>query len=285
VPANNTAGQNISLPNKFSADPGFFPVGSYISMLDANGGQWGPQDFDLTKDGSPKIFYCPSRRAPGLRPGWRSAKNDYAAVQPGRFPLPRLTDGTFPPDYVTTTDYWGDPTLGGQYMGVIAKGFNCDTGGGLGVALGSHWHKLGKVTFASVTDGTSNTMAIGEKFLAPAFYDGWFFGDDKGAYKGYDEVNARSTVNVPGYFPNPSRDFNPPDYQACPSGVPDQDGIFHCWHSGFTFGSAHPAGFNAVFADGSVHNIKYGIDTDVFNALGHRSDGSNLVGSDTDNIN
>ena len=131
VPANNTSGQNISLPSKFSQDPGFFPVGSYISMLDANGGQWNGVgtggDWDLTKDGSPKIFYCPSRRPAGLHPGWRSAKNDYASVQPGRYPLPRNSDGTFPVDYTSESDYWGDPTNGGQYMGVIAKGFNCDT--------------------------------------------------------------------------------------------------------------------------------------------------------------
>jgi len=41
---------------------------------------------------------------------------------------------------------------------------------------------------------------------------------------------------------------------------------------------------NAVFADGSVHNIKYGIDPQVFNALGNRDDGTNL-NNDTDNVN
>ncbi len=49
------------------------------------------------------------------------------------------------------------------------------------------------------------------------------------------------------------------------------------------FGSAHPAGINAVFADGSVHNIKYGIDPDTFNALGNIDDGTTLH-SDPDNI-
>src|SRR5262249_34357511 len=50
------------------------------------------------------------------------------------------------------------------------------------------------------------------------------------------------------------------------------------------FGSAHPAGINSVFGDGSVHNIKYGIDPDVFNALGRMNDGTTLH-SDPDNIN
>jgi len=291
IPANPaTQGQNWALPSKFSPNPGFFPAGSYISMLDGNGGQWGAKgpdgaDWDLTVDGAPKIFFCPSRRTSGHHPGWRGAKNDYASATPGQYPLPRNTQT----GELTTTpndQYWGDPTNGGQYMGVIAKAFNV-TGlpNNPGVVAGSAWHKLGKVTFASVTDGTSNTMMIGEKFLAPAFYDGWHYGDDKGAYHGYDEVNARSTVNNPLYFPNPARDFNMADYQSCqsdPSG--DTLGLYPCWHSGLTFGSAHPAGMNAVFADGSVHNIKYGIDGDVFNALGHRSDGSTLA-QDPDNIN
>lgn len=280
-------GQNWALPSKI-AGAGFFPAGSYISMLDGNGGQWnaeGPDhaDWELTVNGGPKPFFCPSRRGAEHHPGWRGAKNDYASVTPGQYPLPRNTQT----GELTTTpndQYWGDPTNSGQYMGVIAKAFNVSNLA-QGVNQGSNWHKLGKVTFASVTDGTSNTMMIAEKFLAPAFYDGWHYGDDKGAYHGYDEVNARSTVNNPRYFPNPARDFNMADYAACPQDVPgDTLDAFPCWHSGLTFGSAHPAGINAVFADGSVHNIKYGIDADVFNALGHRSDGSNLVGAD-DNIN
>ncbi len=39
----------------------------------------------------------------------------------------------------------------------------------------------------------------------------------------------------------------------------------------FHFGSAHPGGFNCVFADGSVHTISYDIDLEVFNALGTRN--------------
>jgi len=55
------------------------------------------------------------------------------------------------------------------------------------------------------------------------------------------------------------------------------------WTCSMQFGAAHPAGINAVFADGSVHNVKYGIDPDVFNALGNIDDGTTL-NSDPDNI-
>jgi prepilin-type processing-associated H-X9-DG protein len=39
----------------------------------------------------------------------------------------------------------------------------------------------------------------------------------------------------------------------------------------FHFGSAHPGGINAVFADGSVHTITYDIDLNIFNAIGTRN--------------
>jgi prepilin-type processing-associated H-X9-DG protein len=59
---------------------------------------------------------------------------------------------------------------------------------------------------------------------------------------------------------------------------------YDSWEHCMFFGSAHPAGINAVFADGSVHNVKYGIDPEVFNALGNMNDGTNLVGQATDDF-
>jgi prepilin-type N-terminal cleavage/methylation domain-containing protein len=270
-----------------------FPAGSYMSVETVNDGAdtvW-TQDVrgPLMMSGAPVNFFCPSRRAPQiLDNNWRGLKCDYAAVAPGRFPLPRDTNGNI--TLLPTDDFWGSWGGGdnGQFFGVITKGLDCDAAGTAGpnanAMNSSAWKKRSKVTFASISDGTSNTMAVGEKFIPPYFYgnNDWF-GDDKGIFHGFDNDNTRTSVNQQGYFPNPSRDFDPPDVANCP--YHDQnDGVFHCWHAGFMFGSAHPAGFNAVFADGSVHNIKYGIDPDVFNALGHRADGSNLH-SDPDNIN
>jgi prepilin-type processing-associated H-X9-DG protein len=46
------------------------------------------------------------------------------------------------------------------------------------------------------------------------------------------------------------------------------------------FGSAHPAGCNFVFADGSMHFIRYDIDPTVHRWLGNRQDG-NAIRLDT----
>jgi prepilin-type processing-associated H-X9-DG protein len=40
-----------------------------------------------------------------------------------------------------------------------------------------------------------------------------------------------------------------------------------------TFGSAHPGGFNALLCDGSVRNINYNVDENVYMRLGNRADG------------
>ena len=133
-----------------------------------------------------------------------------------------------------------------------------------GVIVPGAYDSPGKVTFASVTDGTSSTIAIAEKFVRPAQYDlptqnDW--GDDIQYLNGWDVTNTRSTIGIPSYFPNPSQDHN----------IDESQYQSHAWAMGV--GSAHPSGFNAVFADGSVHNVTYGIDPGVFNALGGRADG------------
>jgi prepilin-type processing-associated H-X9-DG protein len=173
-------------------------------------------------------------------------KNDYAAVVPAHFPL---NIGTTPED-----EFWGD---GGRFNGVISPGVYGPNNDGT-------YGKYPGTRIASITDGTSNTIALAEKFVPIWAYNDWWFGDDKGAFHGFDNDTFRSTVNNPKYFPNnPIRDYNVP-----------QDGTD--WHAGFVFGSAHPSGINAVFADGSVQHIKYGVNPVTFTALGHRSDGSVL---------
>ena len=120
------------------------------------------------------------------------------------------------------------------------------------------------VTPAQVTDGTSNTYCVGEKFMLPGHYTSIEYngeedsGDNESAYSGYNRDHSRST----GYYPDysPQRIFLPM-YDNFGGAAPYQ------------FGSAHPAGCNMSFCDGSVRTISYEIDPFVHRCLGNRSDG------------
>ena len=116
---------------------------------------------------------------------------------------------------------------------------------------------------AKITDGTSKTMMIGEKYVRQDLYGGGCSSDDAGWSDGWDPDVMRST-GIP-----PLQDSST-DKLTDPSGQPPMGTAW--WE--FHFGSAHSGGFNAVFADGSVHSIDYSIDLNVFNALGTRNGAS-----------
>jgi prepilin-type N-terminal cleavage/methylation domain-containing protein len=253
-----------------------FPIGAYVSDYNQVN-PWSNDVGPLTETAAANnLFLCPSRRV-GLQPGWRGVKNDYAAVVPAHFPLNVNAAGQ-----QTTTaqdEIWGD---NGKWFGVISPGLTGPDGNG-------NYSKYPGTRIASITDGTSNTMALGEKFEPIQAYNDWWFGDDKGAFHGFDNDTFRSTVNnlLDWPYGNPTRDFNVVGFNT-PNGDPENCGNSgsntngyrsdgsECWRAGFVFGSAHPAGINSVFADGSVHTVVYGVNAVTFTALGHRSDGSVL---------
>jgi prepilin-type N-terminal cleavage/methylation domain-containing protein/prepilin-type processing-associated H-X9-DG protein len=195
-------------------------------------------------------YYCPSRRPAGLyfNGSMSSARltnlSDYGAATPGRVPLRNneTPDQTF----------WGD---NGRFNGVI---YPILTGR---IQDGNAKYRDVPCKIADVTDGTSNTMLAGDKWVPSNDYAGSHWADDCGPMAGWDPDIGRSTVSNPSFCPNPTRDVPLP--QSDPK-----------WSNcGYAFGGAHPAGINAVFVDGSVHFIKFGIDPNVFNMLGHKSDG------------
>jgi prepilin-type processing-associated H-X9-DG protein len=117
---------------------------------------------------------------------------------------------------------------------------------------------------ARITDGTSKTMMIGEKYIRKDLYPGGCSSDDTGWTDGWDPDVMRSTGLPP--MSDGSLDRLTDPLAPC-------DQVQHmgtAWWE-FHFGSAHPGGINAVFADGSVHSIDYSIDLNVFNAFGTRN--------------
>jgi prepilin-type N-terminal cleavage/methylation domain-containing protein/prepilin-type processing-associated H-X9-DG protein len=238
---------------------GFFgyPNGAYAINLDAGAG--------AVRSTPVRSYNCPSKRSSSLYPasgGFKVNLIDYAAAHPWDVPMPVYSDGLSWSDTGSTAlTWWGQE----GWHGVLVP------------------NRAGKITFAQIQDGTSNTILVGEKFIPPQFYQGGSDYDHFGLVGGFWVDDRRSTgimqsaVGGGGdvlMLSNPAKDIN---QNLMPAGSDD-------WRAIFQFGSAHPAGMNAVFADGSVHNIKYGIDPQVFNALGNRDDGTTL-NSDPDNIN
>jgi prepilin-type N-terminal cleavage/methylation domain-containing protein len=129
-----------------------------------------------------------------------------------------------------------------------------------------------------ITDGTSNTMVVGEKYVhsqvapnigLPYGYEGGDASDDRGWLDGWDPDTMRCTMAQP---------FNDSQISPIRDGGSGENQTY-------LFGAAHPAVFHAVFADGSVHSLGYDIDMYLFNSLGTKAgDAVNEV-SDYSGIN
>jgi prepilin-type N-terminal cleavage/methylation domain-containing protein/prepilin-type processing-associated H-X9-DG protein len=113
------------------------------------------------------------------------------------------------------------------------------------------------LTILQVSDGTSNTVAVGEKNLCRDKLNAGDKCDDHGYSWGWDHGQAGNADSSVG-----RSDIQP---------QPDQSGCTEGTHG---FGSAHAGRFNAVFCDGSVRTISYSVSTTVFQNLSNVSDGN-----------
>ena len=103
-----------------------------------------------------------------------------------------------------------------------------------------------------VTDGSSKTYMVGEKYLRPESYDSRLpsIGDDQSCWAGDDLDVGRvaDDTRIP---------------------LQDQPGL----EDFLRFGSAHPGAFQMAMCDSSVRSVSYDIDKVAHERLGHRRDG------------
>ena len=112
------------------------------------------------------------------------------------------------------------------------------------------------ITMEDITDGTSYTYMVGEKYVWPGEYyqaGPKDLGDDQGIYSS----DERDTVRYVDRMPRPDKASDEFSFNA------------YTWG----FGSAHADGLNMGMCDGSVRHIEYDIDLELHTRLGHRDDG------------
>jgi prepilin-type N-terminal cleavage/methylation domain-containing protein/prepilin-type processing-associated H-X9-DG protein len=238
------------------------------------------------------LYNCPSRRGLTFSPGGASLV-DYACstAAPARSE-PGYTFDTYLSDTKLTpipsptrnTIFWGclacDSGIPGtnivnaqaasgkpvQFRGVVQR---CDwqyVASGPS-APGIHRNFTKRMTLEKVTDGTSKTIIIGEKWVHPQLYDGGsasqtWCADDNGWADGWDCNNLRSAL-VPL---RSDGDGEMPILGDICDGETD-----------FAFGSAHSGGIHVLFCDGSVGFVSYEIDQENFNRMAHRHDAENMT--------
>jgi prepilin-type processing-associated H-X9-DG protein len=115
------------------------------------------------------------------------------------------------------------------------------------------------VRIKHITDGTSNTMAVGEKQMNVLAF-GTAIDDNECIYYhgwNYDYDTYRYCRLVAGSYEKPGLDLK----------IPNNTSTHYTW------GSSHESGFNAVFADGAVRHIGYNVDPNILYRVCNRQDG------------
>jgi len=220
------------------------------------------------------VFNCPSRRASTGYPAYPAG-----GTTPCEGHQPKNVDRM--PGSVAKTDYAinGSPGEGlaggtggnpeesclmpdpgfsphGTYPDCSFSISNANLAGAMARFTGISGHRMA-ARVDQITDGASKTLLVAEKLVPVRYYAGGCDGDDttgyggdnNSMYQGFDYDNARWGRAVP------DTESNAKDYGEN------------------LFGSAHSAGLNVSFCDGSVRAISYTVDSDVWGDLIRRNNG------------
>lgn len=123
-----------------------------------------------------------------------------------------------------------------------------------------------RTRITEITDGTSHTLAIGERLYIVA---GWMIGATKLGANPYLQIDAYASKNVlfpinadPDVFGHWAREPNlPEDARLCAEGEEDERCMLF---NHLFFGSDHPGGAQFCLADGSVHFVPETIDLTIY---------------------
>jgi prepilin-type N-terminal cleavage/methylation domain-containing protein/prepilin-type processing-associated H-X9-DG protein len=196
----------------------------------------------LIRQTSVPIYHCPSRRPPTIFNNFMLT--DYAGA----------AGLTWEADATNVNQF---------YNGVVIPKEIC---------FASPCTQLPVITFTAITDGTSNTVIVGEKYVSTDKYGGNQWGDNNSWANGATWNSARYSKRAPGQDSPAAREAALRSLPwSDPSGVNTDAGMWDF------FGSPHPGSFNVVLCDGSVRSIKYSIGLTNWQNLVARNDGQIAV--------
>jgi prepilin-type N-terminal cleavage/methylation domain-containing protein len=194
------------------------------------------------------VLYCPTRRQAKAYPLLAPPYNTAPTAECGK------TDYSANGGSVAHSGPWipSDPWTNGDLSFTDASGFQWTDNSKFNGVI----YLISTVTMADITDGTTNTYLIAERYLHPDHYvDG--DGEDNNAYEGADMDTLRFGETAP----------LPDSAHTSPGGAK-------------YFGSAHTTCFNAALCDGSVRSIDYSIKLETHRRLCCRNDGLPIDGAD-----
>jgi prepilin-type N-terminal cleavage/methylation domain-containing protein/prepilin-type processing-associated H-X9-DG protein len=186
--------------------------------------------------------------------------------------------GTNPPptlNPLTHPGYGASVYHGGTDQADLCRGMICRGAGGNDVQGRPRGGP--KINIASVTDGTSNTLLIGETLASQNEWQRVGLGhDDGGSWAAFNNGSDFQTIQ-PINWPIDTSRIPQPSATCCTG--PGEAGPTHCiwnWHVTWGAKSNHSGGANFAFVDGSVHFLNQNIDHRTYQYLGCRNDGQVL---------
>jgi prepilin-type N-terminal cleavage/methylation domain-containing protein len=226
---------------------------------------WSHQsDLVINRDG-PTEAVCPSRRPRTLHTFWVTAGemlSDYSGNGGDTHPDPTRSWNTGLTPLTTGVDARASAKPVRQTGTIITHHRGFRQSGVLRNPLVSTKH---------ITDGTSHTLLLAEKYVPANTYLGGSYGDNFPWTRGSEWEGIRFAWP---YNDNPT---NPQDFVRNDTPVnnaPNARGEVAC--NCYIFGAAHPGGFNAGFSDGSIRAIPYEVDGTVFQRMANRQDGESV---------
>jgi prepilin-type N-terminal cleavage/methylation domain-containing protein len=149
---------------------------------------------------------------------------------------------------------------------VCDYGGNAGVSGSDGVIILNNSPTYTKVTMLTITDGTSNTLLLGERRINLADIEtGNDCYDNEPAVRPANDCDVlRRAQAVSGSWLTPAQDTN----MATTANCGEFGGGGMC-----QYGSSHPTGMMGALCDGSVRRISYSVNPTVFKNLCVRNDG------------